>query len=789
VGDNLSRQLSRTQKKHFKVLGRSLRGKKVDPKTLSEALRSIPGLAKDEIKSRLSTADLADRQQALSLVHRLDRDPAVELWTLALKDSSEDIRMTAAGMLANYATYNDTQTINSLCGCLYDVDDNVRKSAASALDSIGIQNIQEINHRIACLLVLDSRNSDIVAIGTAAIPELQRSINDVSKPNDNNLDQRLRAVEALRKIVIANGLTRDNGTHLDTLARALNDRSSHVRLEALNTIGAIVDVGLWSLRQQCLTPIMGLTPGSSQIDDMEAIIGRFRDNQKSIRSAATETIAKIGKPAIDRLIQTLDDKTPTVQRLGAVALVGIVNRTKQIDPDDPARCEIMTAFIRKLGDDKSASFICKCLETETVSIPFLIEALGNNDRKIRERAAKVLDDVGVVAVPELIRAVKTGTLTPIMDVQVTKVLSKKGQDILPGLVAELKTDDPDEKTRLAVLLTKLGKKTIPTLFSAVDTGDEQLEENSITVLVAMKKDTITYLDELMDEIPEYKPFSPESKGHDETKARVVKVFSAIGKDAIPHLGKILANEKHYAVHGRIIQIFKDLKDPEGIPHLMGVPDNNPFWGDNALWAMEHIAKQSPGSDEALDVVVPLAKLLSRRIEIIITEPGKRKERIKKHLEMSESFGMDPEEIKATRIRMETQAKSDEHFDRDIFPSSITSAILAIVENDPRTQQLDIGSHIEKALEYEWDTRQRSGLNDCISLLRTMGKLSALEQIWDIVYETRNDSPRYLSGYSAIVHICKRHPNDQKSITSLGRARQNPPYGFELQQDLTLHYLG
>ena len=111
-------------------------------------------------------------------------------------------------------------------------DKNLRSSAASALDEIGIDIIPELKDKMLALLLIPDKKDEIVEIGKSAVPYLIEAL------NDEHVFVRMRAAEALGEIA-EKGI--DISSAIPLLIEGLKDEHRHMREHAGGALGKIVE--------------------------------------------------------------------------------------------------------------------------------------------------------------------------------------------------------------------------------------------------------------------------------------------------------------------------------------------------------------------------------------------------------------------------------------------------------------------------------------------------------------------------------------------------------------------
>lgn len=183
------------------------------------------------------------------------------------------------------------------------------------------------------------------------------------------------------------------------LVGALNDPHPHVAEAAAAALKRIADAP--ASADEPTTPV----PSSGTVDSptVIALIDMLRDEDASLRRRAVVALGEtrsVGRDAIPELVEVLEDKDEVVRReaaralgkLGAAAAVPSLVVALSDAPDDLVRVSAAEALGR-IG------------RRATVAIPALIAALKHTDDDVRDAAAAALLRIGLPAAPALIEAV------------------------------------------------------------------------------------------------------------------------------------------------------------------------------------------------------------------------------------------------------------------------------------------------------------------------------------------------------------------------------------------------
>jgi HEAT repeat protein len=157
---------------------------------------------------------------------------------------------------------------------------------------------------------------------------------------------------------VIQALVKINKPAIPSLISALEGKRNNVREAAAETLGRIKD------------------PAST-----EPLVQLLKDDDLGVRMAAGNALAKIGKSAVPSLIMALTDSRNDVKKIAAETL----GKIKDIESIGP--------LIQLLKDDDSGIRLTaerSLQELGKPAVPFLIEALENDNNNIRNGAATVL---------------------------------------------------------------------------------------------------------------------------------------------------------------------------------------------------------------------------------------------------------------------------------------------------------------------------------------------------------------------------------------------------------------
>jgi HEAT repeat protein len=354
---------------------------------------------------------------------------AVDILILALKDSSDKVRMSAAEALGKIGS---DKAVDSLILALKDSDDYVRMNAVEALGKIGSD--KAVDSLILALKDSDDyvRMNAAEVLGDIGSDKAVDSLIPVAlKDSDDYV--RMNAVEALGKI--------GSDKAVDSLILALKDSDDYVRMNAAEVLGDI---------------------GSDKAVD--PLILALKYSNFGLHMNAAEALGKIGSDkAVDSLILALKYSGEI-----AAAALGDTGSDKAVDPliltlkyssNSYARYQAAKA-LGKIGSDKA--------------VDPLILALKYSNDYVRMGAAAALGDIGSdKAVDPLILALKDSNFFGLID-RAAAALGKIGSDkAVDPLILTLKDSYTNERCTAAAALGKIGsnKAVDPLILALIDSNN------------------------------------------------------------------------------------------------------------------------------------------------------------------------------------------------------------------------------------------------------------------------------------------------------------------------------
>jgi len=469
------------------------------------------------------------RIKAIEMLGEIGDARATEPLIAALedRDGDENLRNKATEALAKIG---DARAVAPLITRLNHRNEEVRQAAAEWLVKIGKPAVEplitRLNHRDE--EVCQAAAEELVKIGKPAVEPL------IAALKDKNVSVRDGAVEVLGKI----GDTRA----VEPLIAAL--KGNYFGMREAEALGLICDaraVGplITSLESDDLRVLKAAHEALVKIGApaVEPLIAAIKDSDKDVRQRAVEVLGKIGDArAAESLIAALKDSDKSVRQAVAVALDQLSWR--------PGKDENGAWYwIAKQQWDQ-------CIKIRLPAVKPLLAALKDNDKDIRQEAAGELDqlgwrpgkdengarywivkrkwdqcsEIGAPAVEPLIDALRENDLKVR---QVAKnALIKLGMPAVEPLIIALKDSNQDVRQVAAWVLGQLGDgRAVESLIAALkdscfgvrhpaaealgQLGDRRAVEPLIAALKDRNKDVRQMAAETLDKLG-WRPGSDEN---------------------------------------------------------------------------------------------------------------------------------------------------------------------------------------------------------------------------------------------------------------------------------------
>ncbi|OQX79826.1 MAG: hypothetical protein B6D56_06320, partial [Candidatus Omnitrophica bacterium 4484_70.1] len=443
----------------------------------------------------------------------------------------------------------DGGEVSHLIEALRDEDSYVRSTAAKELDKIGWQPQNQEEEILYFIAKHDWEG--LVRIGYPAVPYLIKLL------KDKDSEMRYRAVKALGEIGSQEIAPHLKETIIKALIEALRDKDSDVRSKAAEELDRI-----------------GWQPQNQE----EKILYLIAKHD-------WEGLVRIGSSAVPYLIKLLKDKDSEMRYRAAKALGEIGSQ----EIASHLRGIIIKALIEALKDEEwivhhtAAGALVKI---GFPAIPYLIEALRDEDINVRFKSAEVLDQIewqpqnqeeeilyfiakhdweglvriGYPAVPYLIKLLKNKdsyvryrAVKALGEIGSQEIASHLIETIIKALIEALK-DEKNSNVRqtIARALGKVGsQEAVPHLIEALKD-----EDSDVCKAAAEELDKIGWQPQNQEEEILYFIAKHDWNG-----------LVRIGYPAVPYLIKLLKDEDS-EVRKAAAEALGKIGSPEAVPHLI-----------------------------------------------------------------------------------------------------------------------------------------------------------------------------------------------------------------------------
>ena len=333
------------------------------------------------------------RKNAAFELGSIGSDKAVDALITALNDENSSVRWNVVDALGQISS---DKAVDVLIAALNDENSSVRGHVATVLGQTGSDKAVDV-----LISALNDENSSVrwnvvEALGQTGSDKAVDVL--ISALNDENYDVSRNAAEALGQI----------GTDkvVDALIVAVNDEKSFAREEAAEALGQI-----------------GIDKAGQIGTDkaINALIVAVNDGSHEVREKAAEALGRIGSDkAIPALTTALNRRRSFTSNKKAAEALGRIGTDKAVDAliaainhrDSYVRWEVGKA-LGQLGSDKAVDVLITALNNENgvreeaaevlvhldsdKVVDALIVALNDENRSVREKAVKVLEQIGNVA--------------------------------------------------------------------------------------------------------------------------------------------------------------------------------------------------------------------------------------------------------------------------------------------------------------------------------------------------------------------------------------------------------
>jgi HEAT repeat protein len=329
--------------------------------------------------------------------------------------------------------------VPALIDALRDDDPRIRQAACTALGQIGnLAAVSELTKRLQDS-VSDVRKAACTALGQigdpSAVPALIACLNDWFISG-----------------AAANALVQIGKPAVPALIETLTSPSNRVCIAACTALGEIGDP-----------------------DAVPELIQCLEDADWSVRSAACTALAQIGDaaaiPALRVHAEIMEEARHALYKLGGTSMS-------------------LQEAVRTLSEQNQWGVLCRALTSNlvraaivqlgSIAVPALIDALHNDDPKIRQAACTALGHIGdTAAVPSLIQSLEDEDRY--VRSAACNALGQIGDpSAVPALIACL--DQREISEAAANALVQIGKPAVPALIEALTSPSNPVRSAACTVL-------------------------------------------------------------------------------------------------------------------------------------------------------------------------------------------------------------------------------------------------------------------------------------------------------------------
>ena len=524
-------------------------------------------------------------------------ETAVSTLLRAYEDQKREVNWDE---LESYRKNSLAKTLELLSEALKDVSSDVRQKAADALDKLDWQPHDETNR--AYYLVSRGQWDELTILGELGLTLLIRAAVDPNEPGRWGAAAALgktrdiRAVQPLihtlhdpdrwvrRHAVQALGKVGDPSA-IPYILEALKDEDPTVRRNAIVALGDAGDAAIEPLLQ-----ILNNEELSVRWDAIEALRKldhprtiallneALRNKDREIREKAAEAldylgwepadgnelayylmvrgqwdeIVAVGTVAIDPLVETLLSDHPL--RWGAAWALGKIGDAKAVPPliqalaDENARVRRNAAkALGSIGDD--------------AAVEPLVASLGDEDSRVRKDAADALGEMGQAAVQPLVHTLNTASEQKVRWHALEALRNISVVGVIDVLIQALRDENLIARERAAEALERLGWEPI-----------EQADKAPFLIVRGQWEELAKMGEEALDP-------TIQSLADNDPSIRwgAVWVLGEIGDSrAIPFLMAALDNKDPY-VRRHVIEALGRIGGAEAAPRLINALEDEDIW--------------------------------------------------------------------------------------------------------------------------------------------------------------------------------------------------------------------
>ena len=306
--------------------------------------------------------------------------------------------------------------VEGLIKALKHKDVRVRGGAAFALERLGWKPGDDIEK--ARYLIAKREWDDLAGLGGPAVESLIQALKDEDR------DVQTGAAEALRKI---------GEPAVEPLIKALKDENSDVRGVAAECLGEIGDA-------------RAVEPFIQALKDEASVFVVKEDGALVPSGGSAKGLSLIGEPAVEPLIQALNDKNPSLRAMAA-AVLGVIGDARAVEP-----------LIQALKDEDEYVLWNANMALRSIGEPAMEPLIKDEDCRVRQAVALALGVTGDArAVEPLTQALKDEDFR--VRVAVASALEMIGDTrAVEPLTQTLKDKNEDVRKAATAALKKIGAK-------------------------------------------------------------------------------------------------------------------------------------------------------------------------------------------------------------------------------------------------------------------------------------------------------------------------------------------
>jgi HEAT repeat protein len=467
---------------------------------LIDRLVTIGEAAASGLLTALVDGEAVVRNAAATTLARIGEGSVPGLLDAARHPDAE-VRLAALGALRQIG---GPRVVPEMARALHDVDDRVRSLASGALTALGGPEAASVLAAAASDADLDVRwraVGTLGAFGEAAVGPLLLSM------RDNDLRVRTDALAALRAV---------SSHSADALVEALRDPEAGVRAAATEVLGHLDDGAIPSLLRatddddpdvrwrvaEALDALGYSAPIPELIRDLPSTVDALvrhgpaavaplrevlmSDRPNPERAVAATALSRLGHEGGVVLVSALEDPRPQVWLRAMDALTEcskpptneLLELARHHGTEQPVREAAVAVLVatspaaaltlQHASGEGSRIALADGLAKETTSAArkTLLALLVDDDRLVREAAARSAGAMGTAMLPQLFPLVRGAT--PSVWDSVAQALRAVGGDAVQGLLVLAGDDDQEVRDRAVAVLVDIG--TPAALFGLAERG-------------------------------------------------------------------------------------------------------------------------------------------------------------------------------------------------------------------------------------------------------------------------------------------------------------------------------